>query len=221
VGSADRALVRSALKQAVRLFPYPHLRAPRPALIAVFVHSRNREMSRPNEIAEVRIRSIHVFVGSDGWKGSSPVQRRQAMFHEWVHIIQQLEAPVRSAPVWLVEGTAEWSSWDAIFRLGLASRSLIRGLAEQAASLIDLARTLHRLEGERFYRNDPDARNYTLGYLAIDFLHPGRGWRTIVSFFRTVGAGSTWRAAFRRVFKISVSRFYRTFEADRAEGFAA
>jgi hypothetical protein len=222
VGSGDRTLIRSALKQAIRLFPYPHPHLITPALIAVFVHTRNGEMTRPNEIAGVRPQSIHVFVGSAGWRDSSSVQRREAMFHEWIHIVQQLESPSTQGPVWLVEGTAEWAAWDAVIRLGLASRDAIRSFAVQGAARVDLARTLHSMEGQGFYKDDADGRDYTLAYLAVDFLHPRSGWKTIVTFYRVLGEGTfSWRTAFRRVFRISTSHFYSSFEADRLRGFSA
>jgi hypothetical protein len=219
VTSADRSLVRSALRQAIPLFPYPHRRAPRKALIAVFVHSGNRELLRPNEIAEVRRQSIHVFVGGDGWRNSTLVQRRQAMFHEWVHIVQQLESPFGVGPVWLIEGSAEWAAWDAMIRKGLASRSSVEELYTRGALLADPDRRLKGLEGRGFYRDDPDGLDYALGYVAVDVLDPARGWRTIVSFYRALGDGYHWREDFRSVFGISVPRFYRSFEAERAKGF--
>jgi hypothetical protein len=219
VGADDKALVRSALRQAIPLFPYPHRRAPRKATIAVFVHSGNNELLRPNEIAEVRRQSVHVFVGGEGWRGSTLVQRRQAMFHEWVHIVQQLEAPFGLGPVWLTEGSAEWAAWDAMIRKGLASRGSIENLYTQGADLVDRARRLKNLEDQRFYRNDPDGLDYALGYMAIDVLDPARGWRTIVTYYRALGDGYHWRQDFRTVFGISVNQFYRTFEAARANGF--
>ena len=221
VDPGDRTLIRGALRQAVHLFPYPHRRAPRPALIAVFVHSGNGELLRPNEIAEVRRQSVHVFAGGDGWRKSNSVQRRQAMFHEWVHIVQQLESPYGLGPVWLTEGSAEWAAWDAMIRKGLASRSSIEDLYVRGAQLAAPDRKLKELEGQRFYRNDPDGLDYALGYVAVDFLNPARGWRTIVSFYRALGDGYHWREDFRSVFGISVTRFYRSFEGDRASGFAS
>jgi hypothetical protein len=219
VGSSDRSLIRSALRQAVHLFPYPHRRAPRPALVAVFVHSGNGELLRPNEIAEVRRQSVHVFAGGDGWRNSNSLQRRQAMFHEWVHIVQQLESPYGLEPVWLTEGSAEWAAWDAMIRKGLASRTSVEDVYVRGARLADRDRELKELEGERFYRNDPDGLDYALGYVAVDLLHPARGWRTIVTYYQALGDGYHWRADFRTVFGISVTRFYRSFEADRANGF--
>jgi hypothetical protein len=221
VVSSDRTLIRGALRQAVHLFPYPHRRAPRPALVAVFVHSGNGEIQRPNEIAEVRRQSVHVFAGGDGWRNSTSQQRRQAMFHEWVHIVQQLEAPFGLGPVWLTEGSAEWSAWDAMIRKGLASRSTIEDLYVRGAQLSDRDRKLKQLEDQRFYRNDPDGLDYALGYVAVDLLHPAKGWRTIVTFYQALGDGYHWRQDFHTVFGISLARFYRTFEADRANGFPA
>ena len=219
VASADRTMVRTALRQAIPLFPYPHRRAPRSLLIAVFVHSGNSELLRPNEIAEVRRHSIHVFVGGEGWRNSTLVQRRQAMFHEWVHIVQQLESPFGFGPVWLIEGSAEWAAWDAMIRKGLASRTSVEELYTRGALLADPDRRLKDLEGRAFYRDDPDGLDYALGYIAVDVLDPARGWRTIVSFYRALGDGYHWREDFRSVFGISVSRFYRSFEAARADGF--
>lgn len=221
VTSSNRAFIRGALRHAVRLFPYPHRRMRTPAGIAVFVHSGNGDMTRPNEIAEVRRQSIHVFVGSEGWRDSGSVQRREAMYHEWVHIVQQLETPIAIGPVWLVEGSAEWSGWDAVIRQGLATASVLRNLDKQVAALVNPSKTLKSMEGQRFYRNDPDGRDYALAYLAVDFLHPRDGWRTIVGFYYRLGIGYPWTSEFRRAFKISVTHFYRSFEADRAKGFAA
>jgi hypothetical protein len=219
VGSDDKALVRSALRQAIPLFPYPHRRAPRKATIAVFVHSGNSELLQPNEIAEVRRQSVHVFVGGDGWRDSTSLQRRQAMFHEWVHIVQQLEAPYGLGPVWLTEGSAEWAAWDALIRKGFVSRSSVEDLYVRGAEHVDRDRKLKNLEGQRFYRADPNGLDYALGYVAVDVLHPAKGWRTIVTYYMALGDGYHWQEDFRSVFGISVARFYRTFETARANGF--
>jgi hypothetical protein len=220
VHSSDRAFIRHTLRQAVPLFPYPHRRTRSPAPIAVFVHSGNGDMTRPNEIAEVRRQSIHVFVGSAGWRDSASTQRREAMYHEWVHIVQQLESPIAVGPVWLVEGSAEWSAWDAVIRQGLATGSVIRNLFAQVAASVNPSKMLRNMEGQRFYRNDPDGRDYALAYLAVDFLHPQQGWRTIVGFYQRLGLGYPWTTEFRRAFKVSVARFYRSFQSDRVSGFS-
>jgi hypothetical protein len=219
VSRADRSFIRSALRQAVRLFPYPHSVDARKPTVAVFIHSTNGEMTRPNEIAEVRTQSIHVFVGTKGWRDATAIQRRQAMFHEWVHVLQQLEASAIAGPVWLTEGTAEWAAWDAMARLGFVERRDIRAFEVQAARSIDPDRKLRRLEGQAFYERDREGRNYALAYLAVDLLHPRRGWRTIIRFYASFQDG--WEKAFADAFGVSLTRFYRKFERSRAAGFPA
>jgi hypothetical protein len=217
VSRADRSFIRNALRQAVRLFPYPHRVDARKPTVAVFIHSTNGEMTRPNEIAEVRTQSIHVFVGTKGWRGAGPIQQRQAMFHEWVHVLQQLEASAIASPVWLIEGTAEWAAWDAMARLGFVERSDIRAFEVQAARSIDPDRRLRRFESQAFYEHDREGRNYALAYLAVDFLHPRRGWRTIIRFYASFVDG--WQNAFADAFGVSLTRFYPKFERSRAAGF--
>jgi hypothetical protein len=122
--------------------------------------------------------------------------------------------------VWLVEGSAEWAAWDAIFRLDLASRSTIGHVLAQIAAGVDRDRRLKEMEGQNFYKHDPDGSDYALAYTAVESLHPSRGWRTIISYYRSLGNGVLWQTAFRRAFKVSVTRFYRSFEASRAARFA-
>jgi hypothetical protein len=90
----------------------------------------------------------------------------------------------------------------------------------QIASGVDRDRRLKGMEGQNFYRHDPDGRDYALAYTAVESLDPGRGWRTIIAYYRSLGSGVLWQTAFRRAFKVSVTRFYRSFEASRAAVFA-
>ena len=81
--------------------------------------------------------------------------------------MQQLESPIALGPVWLVEGTAEWSAWDAVIRQGLATGSVIRNLDEQVAAFVKSSKTLKSMEGQRFYRGDPSrSENAGLGEIS-------------------------------------------------------
>ena len=71
---------------------------------------------------------IVVFTGSPGWAMLAPFDRVHVIVHEYLHAWQ--DAAMRSGesdlPAWLIEGSAEYLSYDAVARLGLVDPRAVR-----------------------------------------------------------------------------------------------
>jgi hypothetical protein len=62
-------------------------------------------------------------------------------------------------------------------------------------------------------------RGYSLSFVATEFLLSRSGLTSVVTFYRMIGGGATWAAAFKAAFGMSVDTFYEEFEDYRRRGF--
>jgi hypothetical protein len=174
----------------------------------------------PGLIAEATDGFIAYFTRSIGWAHSAPVYRLEVVIHEFIHVYQGelLAVTDHAIPAWIIEGTAEYLSSDALVERGLldqADADDYRLWAMVGAPLDDLA-TYESFAA--FQRADP--RVYAVSYLGVAALVRDHGVGRIGAFYDLVRDGSTWEAAFEDAFEITPAAFYRRFERDRAD-FAA
>ena len=146
------------------------------------------------------------------------------MAHDYFHVIQHYrlsEARFETDPPWLIEGSAVYAEVRTGVHEGLFS------FAQSKAWHMDGARKtaapLQSLETyEDMFAVGADI-SYHLGFMAVDFLVENFGdlpaLPALVSFYEEIGPGTTWQAAFRSAFGISIREFYAAFEAYRLEHF--
>src|SRR3954469_4855452 len=154
-----------------------------------------------------------------------PVAAVESAGHEYVHVLQAelgcLRSPRGERYRWVLEGMAEDVAWQALVAAGRVSEAGVRRrIREDGAfdpNLLPLERYEH--EGGR----DPE---YALWHFAVERLlaravatgavGAGRPRAAFGRFCVRVGAGQTWKAAFRRSFGVAVERFYASIEATRS-----
>jgi hypothetical protein len=156
-----------------------------------------------------------------GWFDDTVFPRRQVgratVTHEIYHIFQ-IDAlrgknydPARG-PAWLLEGSAQWlayrvmsaqlgTAWDTVLS---TERERMRSDSSSLQSLEDLG---------VFARS---AAPYSLGLTAVDLLVEGRTLGDIAMFYRQLGQGEPWQAAFASAFGTSPGEFYEKFATFRA-----
>ena len=122
---------------------------------------------------------------------------------EYFHVLQSdlianLESVDLTGMHWLLDGTAAHAA--ALYRDAREIESQDRYLAKVIAS----AKT------QNAPLTDPAAT--TLHRLAIDLLVQQAGAQSLVEFWRQVGKGGDWRAAFQQAFGLSLEHFLELFE---------
>jgi hypothetical protein len=166
--------------------------------------------------------NVFINTGSAAWQEMLPVHRFRTAAHEYFHIVQMhllgpeltyklFTTPVNQerteGPSWLFEGGADWVSWKALEAAGLGS---VEGYLAATPPSHDV--DLGDLESYLEYFLAEEAR-IALSVAAVDRLLAGRGANELVEFYRRVGKGESWRAAFVSAFGRSVEQFYAEFRA--------
>ena len=168
------------------------------------------------------------------WWSSDEKNLLRLMAHEYFHVVQfyglsEFEAGVgshdvvyKTGPAWLLEGSAIYVQYRTGAHEGLLQHGA-SSFAEVKAWEMDRSReTAAPLPSMETYNGlkAADGVGYTLGFVAADFLVENfGGLPAVMSFYEEIGPGTTWQAAFRSAFGISIREFYTAFEAYRLETF--
>ena len=168
------------------------------------------------------------------WWFSDEKNLLRLMAHEYFHVVQfyglsEFEAGVgshdvvyKTGPAWLLEGSAIYVQYRTGAHEGLLEHGA-SSFAEVKAWEMDRSReTAAPLPSMETYNGlkAADGVGYTLGFVAADFLVENfGGLPALVSFYDAIGPGTTWQAAFRSTFGISIDEFYVEFEAYRTANF--
>ena len=171
----------------------------------------------------------HIFLYGEGWFRSNR-ELLGVIAHEYFHVVQfyglsAFEAGVgshdvvyKTGPAWLQEGSAVYVSDRTGAHEGFYSFAEVK--AWRMAQSRETAAPLQSMETYNGLKAVADSVGYTLGSMAADFLVENfGGLPAVVSFYEEIGPGTTWQAAFRSTFGISIREFYTAFEAYRLENF--
>jgi hypothetical protein len=169
---------------------------------------------------------VLVLTSARGWTGSSPLQRQKIVAHELFHVLQNgllgsantfprdQETVPPGGPTWLREGSAELAGYTAIAEAGLGDLAQFR-----RDRISDMKLGSPGVALESVATQGGAGRNggapYSTGYVAVDYLVQQRGFDAIVDFYRQVGQGKTWQAAFESAFGRSIDAFYNEFATYR------
>jgi hypothetical protein len=158
------------------------------------------------------------FTASPGWTSISAVDRIHVVVHEYVHAYQfELMGESELAlPAWLIEGMAEYLSYDAVDDFGVISSRDVRDYHNWSIASAPEMQELEKLEPRETFYAEPGPV-YSLGFLAIDYFMDGRPPEALDLFMRAVGDGGAWERAFADAFGVDIDDFYRSFAAARAE----
>ena len=127
---------------------------------------------------------------------------------EYFHVLQSdltanLESVDFTGAHWLLDGTAAHAA--ALYRDARDIESQDRYLARVIASAKTQNAPLTDLDATALHR------------LAVDLLVQQAGAQAFVEFWRQVGKGGDWRAAFQQSFVLSLEQFLELFEAHRSK----
>lgn len=177
-------------------------------------------------------RDFFVITTSPGWTRASPIigiggpgpikeGRYHTVVHEIFHVLQrEVDGYRGDFPHWLNEGGAHYIAARVLAENNLYDWAKIR---EGHVFLAPRIReTLSSMESAAGFYNKPTADNYSLGFLATEFLTrnlPDDGIPALINFWQELGKGSNWRRAFANSFGRSPDQFYGEFEAYRVRGF--
>lgn len=168
----------------------------------------------------------HFFLLVDGQ--ASVWQRRHLLAstaHEMVHVLAwQLAAAdddfvarlrTRDVPAWLVEGGAEY--YEVQVMASFRETDLESERASRVGPARGLAASLEADHGEAADGLTSNA-DYTLGFLAMDYLMQSRDGSAFAVFWGLVGAVG-WEEAFERAFGEAPASFYEGFASYRERWF--
>lgn len=178
-------------------------------------------------------KDIFILTSSPGWTRASPIiggpvkeGRVHTFVHELFHVVQrELKAYDNTIfPQWLNEGGAHYVAARVLEENRVYDYAKIReGHLNIATNVINKNTRLQSMESsEGFLPRGQDARNYSLAFLACEFMTrglPDSGLPALVKFWEQLGKGTGWADAFEPAFKKKPGDFYTEFEAYRARGF--
>lgn len=177
-----------------------------------------------SSIAVATPAGIFINIGAQYWRDTTPTLRAKVIAHELFHRTQEELAGSRwgfgppdtvpgGGPRWLIEGSAEVMGFVAVADSGMLAFE--RARAEQIATSkfadpVPL-RTWENLTGINAH---PKAA-YNLFFVAAEYLTRDRGRTSLLEFWRAIGAGQGWEAAFASAFGRTPEAFYSDFESYR------
>ena len=150
------------------------------------------------------------------WTASTPADRPLALTtaHEYFHVIQLQLSPqsggqppnqVRTnGPEWLAEGSAEWEGTKVAGNFGNALAAALTRVKSEKPDLSQLATPSG-------FRTIPNP--FPVCMAAVDLLLQKPGPASLVAFWRAIGQGTPWQAAFQQAFGLTVDAFYAEFAA--------
>jgi hypothetical protein len=154
--------------------------------------------------------------------------RRLALYHEYVHTLQDWQAEVRFqsalpdersfVPRWLVEGCAQYLAVRAGAARGFTDLALERAWVVDEVRGTDEPLEAFETRGEaEFLGGQGEA--YTVGWLGCERLAtagPGGHEKVTYGFWLAMAKHREWRQAFSETFGTTPSAFYRDFAVFRA-----
>ena len=168
----------------------------------------------------------HIWIYLTNFDRAPEATRRLAVFHEYVHTLQDWQAQLRFqskateersfVPRWMVEGCAEYLAIRAGATRGLVDQARQRDRVVLRAK--EAQETLQAFEtaGQARFRGGA-GEAYTVGWLACERLASVSGHDAVAhGFWQSLAKVRDWKSAFAEVFGQTPETFYPAFEAFRA-----
>src|SRR6478609_6195753 len=171
-----------------------------------------------SEVGASMMDSIVIYTKSHGWYAAPPFSRIGTVIHEYVHVYQHntLKDGTTLVPAWMIEGTAEYFSTDALIGHGLVSREDADLYNSWSLSQAPELKNLDDYESIQAYKQE-SASVYALSYFGMQLLARDHGLQSIADFFTFAGEGDAWEDAFSSAFGVDPAQFYADFAAARDE----
>lgn len=162
---------------------------------------------------------------SSWYRGVYPIVSA-IMAHEYMHHVQReltndkissgsYSSRRKMGPAWMVEGAAEVAenNWR-VTKLGVKRKSLVEMQAYASENRKPLG-------GMHSYGTVKDAKQYRVAFLAVYLLAERSGEQAVLNYWRYIGQGKSWEAAFKAAFGLSLNSFTNQFERMRSDPTAA
>jgi hypothetical protein len=160
--------------------------------------------------------AINVYVKARcGWANMQDPDRYSMIVHEYWHRVQVTLAPGQGFrfPIWLLEGSAMFAGSLAVASAGLSDFGADKARKIRASKEVSELRECELDYGRQRPEGDYWCP-YQLGFVAADYL--GRSsLGPVAAFYRAIGAGADWKAAFQATFGRTPDAFYTEFEQYR------
>ena len=168
----------------------------------------------------------HIWIYLTNYEQAPEGIRRHALFHEYMHTVQEWEAQIRFQskaagersfiPRWLIEGCAEYVSVQAGARRGFIDPQEEREIVVSRARKSDVPLEAAETGGQPGFLGGA-GEAYTLGWLACERLAQRNGMDAVNHrFWLAMAERRDWRAAFADAFGETPAAFYESFRAFRA-----
>jgi hypothetical protein len=151
----------------------------------------------------------------DSWVSRSPSYQKQTMLHEYFHVMQYDLAKGKALlPKWLVEGSAEYSTYRVAVRLNLLTEEYVANAYPDR--VWGLNGQLSSVETSDEVRLEDISGMYILGYVATEYIEKTYGESLYKKkYWEALGAANNWQDAFRNAFGMPVEDLYNKFEQYR------
>ncbi len=157
-----------------------------------------------------------------GYSSTPSIIRRKIWAHEMFHIYQYSMSGLTlsssedtvpyAGPRWLAEGAAEFLAWQAIDALEPNSYVVERN--KNAARSRSVATRLKETVTQ-IGINSLKGHAYPYAFLAAELLAAQTGIRSLIDYFSSLHAGTSWQVEFQNHFGMTVEDFYEIFEGHR------
>jgi hypothetical protein len=168
----------------------------------------------------------HIWIYLGNYEQAPEDVRREALFHEYNHTLQEWQAEVRFqspdpdersfVPRWMVEGCAQYLAIKAGARRGFVDEEVERDVVLYRAA--DTGEPLAALEtaGQAGFAGGTGAA-YPVGWLGCERLATTKGEDAVAHrFWLAMAKHRDWMKAFADAFAVTPADFYRDFEVYRA-----
>lgn len=156
------------------------------------------------------------------WRRKVMSRIGRIMAHEYMHHVQieltnskvwkpGYRSQSRMGPAWMVEGGAEVAEYAWATSKGGYRRLSLAELMKPAAESNKALRTMLENRSVKGYEQ------YLVVRFAVYLLAERYGEQAVLNYWRHVGQGKSWEAAFNSAFGQSMSSFYTEFEAMRRD----
>ncbi len=168
----------------------------------------------------------HIWIYLGNYEQVPEEVRREALFHEYNHTLQEWQAEVRFqsqdraersfVPRWMVEGCAEYLAVKAGARRGFVDEKLERMyVVDEATQSSEVLQDLETAGQAGFIGGTGAA--YTVGWLGCERLTTVRGEDAVAhAFWLSMAKQRDWQKAFAEAFGVTPAAFYKDFETWRA-----
>jgi hypothetical protein len=209
VVAGDRVRLKEGL-QAAESYIQSVLNESLPPLTCFYIRATD---AGPAGSAETEGNRVLIFTGLEGWPGNASWNLQEVAAHEYGHVweFSVVGEFYSSSPVWLMEGIAEWTAFQAMIAAGIMTSGDVEVAIPPPTG--PLVPPLERLEAPDGWSETLQA--YNMGFRAVALLTSAKGSGALSHYLEEVAQGRHWQEAFFDTFGLQPTDLYAIFDAQR------